>query len=293
MSNQNFVQFNKKRDLGTMLSDAIKFLSIEWKPFFFTIFKTAIIPVIVAICAMIYYLLSFTQLFGGFTQSGEYNSAFDFNFSELFLPIAAFLVSFIVAYALMSVSALSYIKSYIINKGVVNFEEVSATTKENFGAYVGLFILNMLIIVFGMLFCFLPGIYLAIVLSLSICLLIFQNKSVTDAIGDSFNFIKGHWWETFGILIVVQIIIGIISAIVGLPANLYQSTDIASIMQNQDPIDIMNAFKDPVYILLLVFSYLANFILYIVTIVITVFVYYDIKEQKNPSSDVINEIGVY
>jgi hypothetical protein len=292
MNDQNFIQFKKKRDLGTMLSDAFKFLSVEWKPFLYTIFKTAIIPVLIAICLMIYYLFSSTQLFGGVSQTADFDNIFGLNFSELFLPIFGFFLSYIVAYALISVSALSYIKSYILNKGVVNFEEVSTSTKDKFGAYVGLFILNGIIVIFGLLFCFLPGIYFSVVLSVSMCLLIFQNKGVMDSIGDSFNFIKGHWWETFGILIVVQIIIGFIGFIVDFPVGLYSTDSLSGDLFNQDPNELFNVYKDPIYLFLLIASNLIKFILYLVTLVVTVFVYYDINEQKNPSTDIINEIGV-
>ncbi|ARV14039.1 hypothetical protein [Polaribacter sp. SA4-12] len=292
MNDQNFIQFKKKRDLGTMLSDAFKFLSVEWKPFFYTIFKTAIIPVLIAICIMIYYLISSTQVFGGIAETANVDNVFDFNFSELILPVFGFIFSYLIAYALISVSALSYIKSYISNNGVVNFEEVSALTKDKFGAYVGLFILNGIIVFFGLLFCFLPGIYLGIVLSLSMCLLIFQNKGVMDSIGDSFNFIKGHWLETFGILLVVQIIIGIIGFFVDFPVSLYSGGSLGSDLLGEDPNELFNIYKDPIYLILLIISNLIKFVLYIVTLVVTVFIYYDIKEQKNPSTDVINEIGV-
>ncbi|MGK0449228.1 MAG: hypothetical protein ACJA2M_003033, partial [Polaribacter sp.] len=154
------------------------------------------------------------------------------------------------------------------------------------------FFLNAIIVFFGALFCFLPGIYFGIVLSLSICLLIFQNKSVTDAINDSFGFIKGHWWETFGILIVVQLIIIFISFILDLPATLYQAADITSIIQGDASNEILKSFSDPIYLMLIALSYFIKFILYMVATVATVFIYYDIKEQKDPSTEIIDEIGV-
>lgn len=292
MDSQNFIQFKKRRDLGLMLSDAVKFLQIEWKPFFGTILKISIIPILIAICGVIYYVMYSTTFLGNLTQATSDNTILDFNFSELLIPMLLFFISYLIAYALITVSSLSYIKSYIVNKGIVDYEEVSNTTKGRFLTYVGLFFLNGLIVGFGALFCFLPGIYLGVVLSLSVCLLIFQNKSVTESISDSFSFIKDHWWETFGVLIVVQIIVGVIGLIIGLPASLYQSTDIGSLLQNENPTEVLNSFSDPIYLLLLAFSYFVNFILYIATTIITVFIYYDIKEQKDPSVDIINEIGV-
>ena len=155
-----------------------------------------------------------------------------------------------------------------------------------------MFVINGIIVGFGLLFCVLPGIYLGVVLSLSICLLIFQDKSVIDAVNDSFGFMKEHWWETFGIILIVQILIAVLGGVVSLPATLYQATDIAVLMQNGGSDELLSVFLDPIYLLLIVISYLVKFILYILTIVVTVFIYYDIKEQKDPSTEVIDEIGV-
>lgn len=292
MDHQNFIEFKKKRDLGLIISDSFKFITTEWKSFFGTILKAAVIPIFVAIGAMIYYVMCSTTVFGDIANTTNFNNPFNLNFKELIIPIFIFLVAYLVAYALVTVSALSYIKSYITNKGVVNIEEVTTLAKDKFGAYVGLFFLNGIIIFFGALFCFLPAIYLGVVLSLSICLLIFQDKSVVDAISDSFIFIKGHWWETFGVLIVIQLIIGVVGFLVDLPAAFYQFINIGFGLKDQDAVEILAIFKDPIYIVLLVVSYFIKFILYTVTTVATVFIYYDIKEQRNASTDGINEIGL-
>ena len=293
MEDQNFINFKKTRDLGAMISDTIKFLSVEWKPFLGTIFKIAIVPIIIAICAVIYFVMSSTEFFSDFSQFDENSNFDDLNFSQIFLPLLIFIFSYIVAYALMTVASLSYIKSYIANKGVVNYNEIQETTKEKFWSYVGLIILISIIVGFGVIFCILPGIYFGVVLSLSFCLILFQNKGVLDSISDSFSFIKGHWWETFGILLVIQILIGIIGFFAGLPASIYQGADMATILEGQDPSDLLNSFTDPIYLILVGISYFINFILYLVSTVVIVFIYYDIKEQKNPSSEMINEIGVY
>lgn len=297
MNDQNYIEFRKKRDLGSILSDTFKFLKIEWKPFIGTILKTSIVPILIAIAAMIYYTMSSSDTMNNFSQSiyDDYDPTFDF--ARIFVPFLAFAIAYLIAYALITVSAMGYIKSYISNKGVVNFEEVSEETKSKFGSYVGLFFLNGIIVVFGALLCFFPGIYFGVVLSLSACLFIFQNKGVTESINDSFSFIKGHWWDTFGILFVVNLIIGIIGFCFDIPAVIYQFGSLLGNVENlQDSTQYINIFADPIYLSLLVISNFVKFILYIVTIVSTVFVYYDIKEQKDPSSESegrnsIEEIG--
>lgn len=291
MEEQNFINFKRTRDLGAIISDTFKFLSIEWKPFFATILKISFIPVLIAICAAIYFVMNSTSFYGELLQINDYDNEGDFSFSQMFLPLFAFIVSYLVAYALMTVSSLAYIKSYITNKGLVNYEEIQNSTKAKFWPYVGLFILIAIMVGVGLMFCFLPGIYLGTVLSLSICLLIFQNKGALDAVSDSFSFIKDHWWETFGILLVIQILIAIVSFVVALPASIYQGIDMSTVIQNQDTTELIGSFSDPIYLGLLAISYIIKFILYIISTVATVFIYFDIKEQKNPSSHIIDEIG--
>ncbi|TXD52131.1 MULTISPECIES: hypothetical protein [unclassified Polaribacter] len=290
MNDQNFINFKKQRDLGTMLSDTFKFLNTEWKPFFATILKISIIPILIAICAVVYYTMSSVSFIGDISEASNYDSL-NLNFSDLVIPTSALLLSYLVAYALITIATLSYIKSYIDHKGLVNYQEIQDATKVKFWPYVGLFFLVSLIILVGSIFCFLPGIYFWVVLSVSFCLVIFQNKGVLESISDSFSFIKEHWWETFGILIVVQLIILAISYVADIPAAFYQTADITTILKDQDTTELLNAFTDPIYLTLIAFSYFVKFILYILSTIVTVFVFFDIKEQKNPSSDIIDEIG--
>ena len=235
--------------------------------------------------------MSSTALFGDFANHVN-DASYTFNFGQLALPLIAFVFSYIIAYALITVASLSYIKSYIENKGIVNYQDIQTLTKDKFWPYVSLFILIGLIVGVGLLFFVIPGIYFGVVLSLTICLLIFENKGVFDSVNDSFILIRDHWWETFGILLVIQILIGVISYLVDLPATLYQGLDLVSVLQNPDSVDLFSSFTDPIYLALAALSYFIKFILYTISTVATVFIYYDIKEQKNPSADIINQIGL-
>jgi hypothetical protein len=297
MQNQNFINFKKVRSLGDMLSDTLKFLSTEWQPFFMTIVKLAIVPVLIAIAAAIYFLMQSNSFYGGLLDLNSLDGGgiedINFNFSSIFVPLAIFSFSYLIAYALVTVASLSYIKSYIKNRGIINYEEIQNDAKTTFWSYVGLFFVVGIIVFIGTLFCFLPGIYFVVVLSLSIPIMIFQNSGVLDSINGAFALIKDNWWETFGILIVVQILILIISFIVQLPVGMYQGVDTAVMLQGEYPNELLELFSDPIYLILLGISYLVKFILYIISTIVTVFIYFDIREQKNPTSnDIIDEIGL-
>lgn len=297
MNQDNFVNFKKVRSLGDMLSDTANFLKSEWQSYFITIIKTSIIPVLIAIAAAIYFLMKTIPIYGGIINLASINDGrfedINFNFSAITLPFVLFVFSILVAYALVTVSSLSYIKSYINNRGVVNFQEVQNETKNKFWSYVGLFILVYIIILIGSLFCFLPGIYFWVVLTLSIPILIFQNRGIGDSISDAFMLIKDNWWETFGILIVVQILTVVVSYIIDFPASKYLDTAIEAFIANEDASELTKIFTDPIYLLLISFSYLIKFVLYIISTIVIAFIYFDIKGQKNPTTDgIIDEIGM-
>mgnify|MGYP005634918937 CR=1 FL=1 len=87
-------------------------------------------------------------------------------------------------------------------------------------------------------------------MSLASSILVFENKSVLDAIGDSFNFIKGHWWETFGISIVIGILVSILGYIFSIPAVIYQLIQGMSLLGSDDPSQMMSMLSDPIYLVL-------------------------------------------
>lgn len=296
MASQNFVNFKKVRSLGDMLSDTFKFLQTQWQPFFITIVKVAIVPVIIAIAAAIYFLTKFVPFYGevmNLTNLEGGLEGINFNFSSISLPFVLYGFCYLFAYALVTVAALSFIKSYIENRGIVNYTEIQNDIKSKLWSCVGLFILILSIVMIGSLFCFLPGIYFWVVLTLSTPILIFQSRGVLDSISDAFILIRDNWWQTFGILIVVQILIMVTSYITGLPASKYFDSSIQTFIQNQDLAALTTVFLDPIYLIFIVFSHIVNFILYIISTIVTVFIYFDIKEQNNPTSDdIIDEIGI-
>ena len=95
MEVQNFVNFKTTRRLGDMLSDTIKFLSVEWKPFFGTILKISIIPVLIAIAFAIYFVMTTMPLYGDLLQFTQNQEDINFNFSQIFLPILGFIFAYL------------------------------------------------------------------------------------------------------------------------------------------------------------------------------------------------------
>ncbi len=282
MHNKNYVTFQKERDLGAIISDAFKFLRSEWKPFFGTILKTSMVPILIASVAIVFYMYTFPGFFSGlgttkFLEEGVYEET---NIGLLLTSLTFVGVFFLIAYVVINITALYYIESYIQNKGSIDYAMIQERIKDKFWSFTGLFILVGVIVVFSIFLCVFPVVYTSVVLSFAAPILVYRKLSVSDTIGFSFKFMNGHWWETFGVLIVVSIITSIIGSIFSIPGVVYFFVKAGTVLSASDPLAMANALKDPVYLLINSFSYIGQFILYGITLVCHVLLYFDIAEQK-------------
>lgn len=295
MYNRNYVEFKKERDLGAIISDTFRFLRLEWKPFFGAILRTAALPLIIAIAGLIFYLYSFPTMFENLGLStaiddGIYETP---NFGLMFTSMAFMSIFFLIAYVIMNITALYYIQSYIENNGKIDYNMIQERVKDKFWSFTGLFLLVGIILVFSALLCFFPVFYTGAVLALAAPILVYNNLDVGDTISYSFKFVNGYWWETFGVMIVVGIITTIIGYIFSVPALIYFFVKMGTILTDNDPVALANSLKDPVYLALNGISYIGQFILYAVTLISNVFIYFDINEQRNASGslDKIDSLG--
>ncbi|MBE9586707.1 glycerophosphoryl diester phosphodiesterase membrane domain-containing protein [Mucilaginibacter sp. JRF] len=87
-----------------------------------------------------------------------------------------------------------------------------------FRALGGSIVITLLTIA-GMFLCLIPGIYLSVVFSLFLPIMVMENGSFSHAFNKCFQLIKSNWWITFGIIIVVSIMLSIAGAIVSLPVS--------------------------------------------------------------------------
>jgi len=279
METTNFIEFKKTRDLGTIISDAFKFIRENWKGYFGTVVKIAGPAFIIFIIAMALYMRSIGGMISGLPVDSPSATP---NFGvEMVAYIFLAMIAGLVFYVLMQMASLYYIKSYINHNGTVDKSEVIENVKQNFWKFLGYGFLMIIIITIGIMFCILPGIWVGVVLSLGTSILVFENKSVGDTISYCFTLIKDHWWETFGVVLVVGLLVGILGQIFGVPAMIYQLVKMGTMISKNDPTAMMSLFSDPIYLVLMVISYAGQFLLSSITLITSVFIYYDLNEQKN------------
>ena len=279
---KQFIQFKKQRDLGEMLNDVFAFLRNEYKPFFALILQTTLPYLIVffaGLGVMLYSLGDFSEIL---TSGSTAFQGDETNIIIVFVSALALIVSAILVYAFSYSTTLFYVKAYTENNGVVDPELVKREVKQTFSSFIGLSIIKVLALFIGFMLCFIPGVYLVVPMSVVFCIMVFEKKSVMDAFSDSFKFIKDEWWMSFLVLLVVGILIGIIGGVLNLPATIYTYIKMGIFSGEFDPeANPLAFYKDPIYIILNLITYAFKFFLNFITIIVTIFIYFNINEKKN------------
>jgi hypothetical protein len=85
-----------------------------------------------------------------------------------------------------------------------------------FGSVFWISLLIGLIVAIGFILFIIPGIIFLTMLAVAIPALIVENRRGTDALGRSWNLVKGHFWHVLGTIVVAFIITIVVSAVIGL-----------------------------------------------------------------------------
>jgi len=274
----NYIEFKKQRELGEILSDSFGFIRNEFKAFFGTILKIVGPYIVVMLISMGFYMYTIGDVFNLTTIGNR-----TVNWASpviMVISVLALMLSSIAAYVLAQGTVLYYIKSYIDHKGETNFDEIRQGVYGSFWSLIGLGILVGLSVFVGALFCLIPGIYLAVPLSISFAILVFLKKDTMESYQYSFTLIKENWWITFATLFVIYIIVMIASYAFSLPGVIYTWVKMGIFSGEMDA-ENMNLFNDPIYLLLNIMSSLVQFLMNIILLVGTSLIFFNLNEKKN------------
>ena len=280
----NFIEFKKERDLGAIITDTFTFIRENWKDYFLTVFKIIGPVLLIGAALLVFAMVSYSGAIKGIinvNQSAPDPSAVFGNMFGMFGWLLAMFAVFGIVYTLLAEVSLYYVQSYIKNKGVANFDEVKENTYANIWKFVGLGMLAILMMIVAYVLCFFPVIYISIVLTLAMPIMVFENKSVGDTISHCFTLIKNEWWNTFGVVFVIGLLVAMLGFIFSIPSLIYQLVSMGTSMMNEDPTAILGILEDPIYLILNLLAYLGKFLFYSVTLVSSAFIYFDLNEQKN------------
>lgn len=272
---KELIQFKKQRDLGEILGDTFKFIRLNWKLLFGLILKITGPALLVLLGTYILYARSLFGTMDFVDGLATWNSMG----SSAVFSIVLMIVAALVYYALLNGVIMHFIKSYINNNGVVDEEAVKLGVKEDFWNLMGISFWVGLIVGFGLALCFLPGIYLGVVLSTAYAVLIFEKRDVLDTVNYCFKLIKNEWWITFATFFVMFLLYYMIMMVFQIPQYIYVFARGFSMGQeiSADPA----AMVDWVYLTLTSIAMIFQYLLYSIIVLCTAFVYFNLNEKKN------------
>ncbi|GAA0758859.1 hypothetical protein [Psychroflexus lacisalsi] len=289
----NYINFKKERDLGSIISDTFKFIRHEYKSIFRLYIRHVGWLLLLVVAMSTYYQYKSLNITGDFINSGNPQDFLLEMVSETGLAILLLSLTSI-AYSALSITTInSIIKSYVNNDGEIKDEDVRQFIGQYFGNTLLSLIMVGILIFIGFLLCVLPGIYLIVPLSVIFPIIVFQEKSFSDAFTESFKLIKQNWWITFATLIVITLLIWLISSLFQLPIVIMSAIETFTSIEETGTPTTSNLAGNWLYMTFYVLASLAQYILGIVTLISMVFIYFNLNEYHNKTGTLedIDRIG--
>ena len=286
---QKIIQFKKERELGDVLGDTFKFVRENYKLLFKALVKFAGPVFLIQLFATGYYTFTASDLEKIFSGAGQINPGFGFN---MVLAMLFMFITSIAYQAFMYGTIQHSIKSYVKNNGEINLDEVGHGMNQDWGSFLGLGFVIFAMVFAGIMFCFIPGIYLMVPLSLAYSIKTFDRLSFSETISHCFRLVKDNWWITFFTLLVMGIIVYLMSMIFQIPALIYTMTKTFTAVQEGSYSDPSFMF-DWVYLALSVVANAAQSIIFGILAISVAFIYFSLNEQKNHTGayEAIDNLG--
>jgi len=304
MENFNFIEFHHTRDFSRKMNATFEFIRQNIKSLGKSILFIAGPPVLVA--SMI--IGSFIGEFFSLTQMAATNPGDTEAIQTYFTTVSFWLqmVMMMVFFIVSGVMTVATINNYLLlysekQTNQIEVGEVWARVRSTFWMYLStMFFFSLLaiaayivmiipvvllatispaLIFFGILLVFGGILYLMVSVSLTFVVRAYENKGFFEAIGRSFSLVQGKWWSTFGLIMVLYLIMMTVSYIFLIP---WYSVTFISALHNTTE----NTLQEPstgwemVTIILFTLYYLAQMVLATLPNIGIAFQYFNLVELK-------------
>ncbi len=263
------ISLRQERELGSILSDGFTFLKGNYRPIFRILYRTSFVPFIMYLVAV--------------AITTSYQSPFSSVNLEWEVTYAIGLVMMVLsglAYNLLAASSVwGYMRQYAIEGKSVDEGKVIKQTFKDVLRLLAFTIIAGIMLFFGFMFFFLPGVYLAVPLYLSAVVIVMENKNLSNALSRGFELVKGEWWVTFGTILAILIVMAIISFTFQIP--LYAYSILKSFVLADGEAFLTVGGNDLILVIISVLTNAVTYVMFIIHVVFAGLVYFDLDEQKS------------
>lgn len=234
--------FYKHRNFNQKINAATEFIRQNIKPL---IMSYLIIVGPVSLVSSIFLGHIITGSFREIFNANPYDSAsFESSMDVVTQSMLGNLVNYLMVLLGISISyAIMRLYNQKEEHESITTREVWDELKTLFFKFLGNGILILIFVIVGIMLCILPGIYLAVALSLVFAIITFENPGGTEAVNRSFQLIKGHWWNSFGLYFVTYLIVYVLALAFSVPFILISGA-VATLTLESDTFTLMD---NPLY----------------------------------------------
>ncbi|MCD6354230.1 MAG: hypothetical protein J7L95_01655 [Prolixibacteraceae bacterium] len=268
------IHFRKKREIGDIVNDTFAFIKQEHRPILQLVFK---------------YVLPFLILYGVVQVYVQMKVIGNIDFSDpeemmanigpIYLNIFFVSLFSLFVQSLLAGTYFSYIEIYVKRgKGNFDLNEITPLLFSNSLLVLGVSLIVFALFTFGLILCFIPGIYFANSLSLAFAIVIFEKKGIGNALSKSWRLVHSQWWNTFLINLLGVILLSAISFVLSIPSMIAGiSTSIFSLKET-------GTLDYPVwYWVVLGASTAVTTAFWIIPYTFIAFQYFNLEERTTPS----------
>lgn len=188
----------------------------------------------------------------------------------------------LIVYSWLMAVTYSYIAEYLNGNREITTRQVFNRASQKIGKIIMSSIVMGIMLGFGFMLLIIPGLYLTVALAFVQVIIVVEDVPVLKSISRSISLIKGKWWSTFGLVVVMTIVVGLMQLVFTIPT--YINLFVKGIHQNMLSFDAGTIITN-------VISTIGLSLLYPLLFVAIAFQYFNMVE-RHENKGLMNEIDM-
>ena len=309
---KNFI-IRKYRSFSAVIEDSFGFFKIYGKDILKIVWKQNRIIVVALVFFYFLYVYSYLGKINNFFDVSRQHTGIG-DYESIFLTF--FIILLIILIPRLFAGIAGYLKTYDDDTGKVDEKEIKKMVKKKFWGLIGLtlaigffnFIFFFILALFSAAFGILGGeigiflfffIYFFLIVSsvlyfsLSYYIYFFENQDVLSAIFGTTKYLKGKFWYSLGIFVLMVIITFLLRIVMYAPQAIYFLLKYILMLDKND----MSAYTgegELIMTIISLFLFIGQLILWLLMVIFLAFLYFSIHEYHTGESlfKKINKIGI-
>ncbi len=291
---QEAINFKQERDFGDLFNATFNFIGQEFKQLGTAVLYFVVPFLLLSAIAITFYSIRAQEVSQAMLHHSNDPFAAFSALGSIFGYVGIAVLFSLISTVMMFGTVYGYIKLYIEKgSGQFSLNDVWMQVTQNFlRLLLGLFVVGVVLVV-GFALCIIPGIYFWVALSILFSIMMFEGMDFGNSFGRSMKLINKKWWFTFGLLLVMGIMLYILRLVISLPAVVFGLKSIFTNMKHMEAgQDVFQSLPLSFYIVNAL-TKLVSQLLLVIPIVLTSFLYFSLVEKiEKPSlMEKIDQIG--